>query len=312
MASIKVLTGNLRGKFPESACILVEEAGTRILIDTGCLGQSTGALEADLVVYTHYHPDHIRGHRFVRAERVYAPVGEEPYHTLEDLAKRFAPPIWRRWAEMAQLLIGVNAPPSVTDYYEPGEDICVRGVCIKTIPASGHLATHVILELPGRVAHLSDVDLTSFGPWYGNPEASLERFIDDIQVAAGLDVKLYTTSHVNRLIDKHEARHRLLEYAGKAFEHMRSLLDKAAALGRSSIDAHTLTGRGIVYKKYIEGYEDVMSYFEANMLSKILHLLSTLGCVKPVRGGYTVVSEGSCEALEEYAGRVSSAILSNA
>ncbi|WP_062662600.1 MBL fold metallo-hydrolase [Aeropyrum camini] len=200
MARARLVPGPLSGRFPYSNCLLVEDGGFKVLVDTGCEPWAYGLEGVDALVFTHFHPDHIRGFHRVRAGRVLAPVGEEPYAgSLERLALRFAGEMWREWIDMARLAMDLQGVPEPSEYFRPGEDLCLRGVCLKTYPARGHLLTHTLLEAPGGVVHLVDIDLTGFGPWYGNPEASPELFLLDIRAAAGLEAGEYVSAHKDRV-----------------------------------------------------------------------------------------------------------------
>ncbi|WP_165487859.1 MBL fold metallo-hydrolase [Aeropyrum pernix] len=286
MAGARLVPGPLGGRFPFSNCVLVEDAGFKVLVDTGCEPWERGLVDVDVVVFTHFHPDHIRGFHRLRAGRVAAPEGEEPYAgRLERLALRFAGERWREWISMARLVMDLEGVPEPGEYFRPGEDLCFRGVCIKTYPARGHLQTHTLLELPGGLVHLVDIDLTGFGPWYGNPEASPELFLLDIEAAAAMEARSYLSAHKDRVYSRSEGVEALARFAGRLVEQAEGVYKALEAAGRP-LWPWELTGRGIIYRRYLEGMETIMSYFEGVMIEKLLGLLGLWGCARKTPGGY--------------------------
>ena len=294
MVKVLLVEGPNGGKFPFSNCLLVEGDGVRVLVDTGCYPNLPEGF-FDAVVYTHFHPDHIRGFEAVagRAGRVFAPRGEEPYRSLKDLAVRFAPGIVGDWLAMAEV-IGLSGVPRADEYYEPGEDLCVKSLCMRTYPARGHLLTHTLIEVDGHL-HLVDIDLTGFGPWYANPEASPSLFLDDIEMAAGLEARNYTTAHKQGVLARGEAASMLARYAERLIGHAEAVYK---LLGEEPKTPQDLTGSGAIYRRYIPGFERVMSYFEAMMIEKVLPLLSLWGCARRARRGW-VRRECSLEPIRE-------------
>ncbi len=283
---VRFIVGPNRGRFPYSNCLLLESAMASILVDSGCGAQNLTAVKDGInaVIYTHYHPDHISGHHMLGRVRVYAPEGEMPYKSLEDLARRFASTHYKEWMEFAMSYVGVKTVPIADEYYKPGEDVCIRDVCIKTIPAPGHLKTHTILELSGSHIHLTDIDLTSFGPWYANPESDPLQFIADIDLALSLDARLYTTSHKEEEFSPDKAREALVRYSYRIFEVAWSIYNSIGP--GEEVTGWNLAGRGVVYRRYAPGIERLMKYFEAMMIDKLLPILHAVGCIERRRKGY--------------------------
>ncbi len=296
MANARLIVGPNGGKFPFSNCLLIEEGPTAVLVDAGCSHDNIARLRDRVthVVFTHHHPDHISGYNLLQGKPTYSPAQEEPYRSLEDLGKRYATTHYREWIHMATTLMGVKTVPVASEYYKPGEDVCIRGICLKTIPAPGHLLSHTLVEPSPGWLHITDIDLTGFGPWYANPEASPLQFLADIEKAYHYGAKCYTTSHKPDRYCGDEARDRLRRYALRIVESLEAVYNALPESGYA--DEWSLTGRGLLYRRYLPGVEDIMRYFEAALIRKLLPILHTLGCAEPGLDGYR--RRGGCSGID--------------
>ena len=287
-----LIVGERSGKFPYSNSLLVKTSSNdTILVDAGAgtpLREIIGKI--DLVVITHYQPDHIRFLNMIRGKKVYAPAYDTAYRSLVELAKRFAPPVWRTWYEMAQSL-GVPQELPEPMVYEEGD--IIHG--IEPILLPGHLRSHHAL-LIGETLFGADMDLTSFGPWYGNPESSLEGIIADACVIAELAPKIYYSSHIPYTVKKEQLPRALVEYIDKVFVHAERILTVLDIEG--PLKPEKLVGKGLIYPRHPSTYRELYMFFEESMIGKLLEYLSAAGVAYKSRQGYTVHS-GWRERLEE-------------
>ncbi len=288
MTRVMLLVGDRRGRFPGSNCLLVKGSKTTVLVDAGCRREQI--LEArdkvDAVVYTHIHPDHITHHKLLAGKPAVVPEADAPYTSLEALARRYAPEIWMDWIRYAQTVFGLDSPPTPTRTYGPWEEIRVGDVMIEAIPAPGHTRGHHVLLIGGHL-HLSDIDLTGFGPWYAHPESSLEAFISDIRMIAECNASVYTTSHREREFNREEVLGEADRYLESLCRQVRSVASRVARAGRPVVPLD-LAGSGVIYKVYLPGMETVMEYFEANLAWKILDYMTSIGAARRTPKGYLV------------------------
>jgi hypothetical protein len=78
---------------------------------------------------------------------------------------------------------------------------------------------------PGEVLYLGDIDLSSFGPYYGDAWSSLEDFERTLAVVRDIDARWYATFHHIGVLEGRAAFvERLDRFAGVIAERERRLL----------------------------------------------------------------------------------------
>ena len=296
-----LLVGGDRGRFPASNCLLVKGARGAILVDAGCNREQVerAASIADLVVYTHIHPDHITHHSLLTGLPARIPVADAPYKSLEELGKRYAPEIAPHWVEYARTVFSLSRPPE-GEPYEPWEEIRAGDASIVMIPARGHTRGHHY-TLAGSHLHISDVDLTRFGPWYGHPESSIDGFIADMTSALSLaeEAREVTTSHRERAFKPGELPGEIGMYAQALCRQASRVLH--LLLGQAGpVAPQQLAGRGAIYRRYLPGMEVVMRFFETEIIAKLLEAMESRGDTQRLAKGYIArrrQPEGLCRSL---------------
>ena len=279
-----LLVGGDRGRFPASNCLLVRGARGTILVDAGCNRDQVleASRKADLVVYTHVHPDHITHHRILAGTPARIPAADAPFTTLHELGKRYAPEIAGDWVNYARTVFNLDSPPR-GEPYEPWDEVRAGDASIVMIPARGHTMGHHYV-LAGSHLHISDVDLTRFGPWYGHPESSITGFLADMRAALDIGAKKITTSHREREFTAGELPAEMEKYLQSLCRQVGSVHN--ALSPDRPVRPADLAGKGLIYRRYIPGMETVMRYFETQMITKILELLATEGGVAVTSQGY--------------------------
>jgi glyoxylase-like metal-dependent hydrolase (beta-lactamase superfamily II) len=101
------------------------------------------------------------------------------------------------------------------------------GVRVRAIHMPGHTAGHsVLLVEPEGVLFLGDIDLSSFGPYYGDACSSLAEFRRTLQRVAHVPAKVWVTSHHKGAIADRETFMSLLKaFAAKLDWRDQAILD---------------------------------------------------------------------------------------
>ncbi|MFI8997397.1 MBL fold metallo-hydrolase [Streptomyces sp. NPDC053542] len=223
---VRVLIGPERGAYPNGNSLLVQGTAASLVIDPS-LSLVHGAPPADLVLVSHAHEDHIAG------------LGsyDVPVHIhqgdLQALRSREA------------MVAGFGFPPDMTDAldktmrdefhvhgrpdaqgFDDGAVFDLGGRTVTVVHLPGHTAGHSgFLIEPDGFLFLADIDLTSFGPYYGDLGSSLVDFEASMRRCREIDARWYGTSHHKGVVEgAAEFRRRLDAFARVVDERDATLL----------------------------------------------------------------------------------------
>ncbi|MHA6626424.1 MBL fold metallo-hydrolase [Pseudonocardia sichuanensis] len=199
---VTVLAGARRGAYPYGNSLLVRGAAETVVVDPS-LSLVAAAPPADAVVVSHAHEDHVAG--LVRYE--------VPVHVHEaDL------PAVRSHELM---LAGYGLPPHVADGVDEslrnefhlqdrpdatgltdGTTFDLGGRTVTVVHLPGHTAGHSgLLIEPDGFLFVADIDLSSFGPYYGDVGSSLADFEASMRRCREIEARWYGTFHQKGVIE---------------------------------------------------------------------------------------------------------------
>lgn len=242
-----VLFGAEQGKYPDGNSVLVRGRHASMLIDPS-LSAREQALSVDIVALTHAHEDHAAGISGVRFERL--TVHEADVAALRDhgeLMRLYGVPE-RDWAAMTEFVTTrfhfEGWPDAVGFAADTVFDL--GGVTVRAVHAPGHTAGHTVyLVEPDGVLITGDIDLSSFGPYYGDAQSSLEEFEATLTKVAGIEAAHYVTYHHKGVVDGHAA-------FADAVAAYASVIDRRSAALLAMLDTprrfDELVDTGIVYR----------------------------------------------------------------
>jgi glyoxylase-like metal-dependent hydrolase (beta-lactamase superfamily II) len=266
---LSIVYGSNQGRFPFSHSFVVLD---RIcaLIDTGSghdtLKEISRSFKLDMVINSHAHPDHTAGNWIFDGIPVLAPIqGAETHGRLEPLSHRFFPDEalaarWRAW--IAPTMGFRDHPP--TDFFDDGHVFDFGSLRLRAVHTPGHTSDHYCFFEPDQRILLSfDLDLTPFGPWYGNHESSLIELRNSLDLVRQLDAQVVASSHLDPVTTDVES----------AFKDYVSVLDERESrlleLMDSDTDREALVEAAPIYGRH--PYEpELLRWFEGRMID--LHL----------------------------------------
>jgi len=287
--NIYFVPGENRGRFPSCHGLLLTGSET-VLIDAG-VGESQireidRARRIDVLIITHSHPDHIR-HWYLLHDRVIVLPRETPdvVMDLDRLGERFmgSEDLGKEWVRWVRNY-GVRALREPDRRYADGDVLELAGCRLEAIHAPGHLTDHYcFFERITRTLFTTDIDLTSFGPWYGNPEADIEAFQDDVKRVMSLPYERVCSSHKTPITG---SATRYFEAFLESFSRQRqAVLDfcDPPASFEDIVAASPIYRNGFPNKILQKG-------FESNLVRKNLEILLRDGLVEERRGRYVRTS----------------------
>jgi len=208
IGAVTVLYGERRGKYPHGNSVLVRGSRESLLIDPslGVVARPPHERpQVDRVLHSHCHEDHFAG-SFLYPE---APwhfheadlPGIRSLDALMDLYG-YPEPILSAWRKT--VVERFHFTPRADALGFRGDDAfdLGGGVRVEVIHAPGHTRGHCFFRmLPDDVVYLADVDLSSFGPYYGDAWSELEDFERTLAAARALDARHYATFHHIGVLD---------------------------------------------------------------------------------------------------------------
>jgi glyoxylase-like metal-dependent hydrolase (beta-lactamase superfamily II) len=291
LGPVSIYFGEKSGKYPDGNQVVVRGADTLVAFDTPLVANRLGdeLLAADLVVLGHVHEDHMAGlHRLPHAP-VYV-------HEADAEAARSWPGLARHYGYAPAVLEGMHAKIEREFHYVPRPDALAYangaswdlggGVTVRAIHAPGHTSGHcALLVEPGGIAFIGDIDLSSFGPYYGDATSSLAAFRKTLAAVKGLPARAWITSHHKGVItDRGNFLGLLAAFASRLEAREEAI---AAFLRARPATLEELIAHRFVYPKELHDlfYEDV----ERRTISQHLDSLAQSGRVRRDGGTWHAV-----------------------
>ncbi len=254
---VSVFFGEKSGKYPDGNQVIIRGSDTRAAFDTPIVSNHIGPEfdATELVVMGHVHEDHMAGlHRLPRA-RVYVHEADLPaVRSWNGMAAAFG---LTDPALSAQMLSTLQrdffyAPRPDAQGYRDGMSWDLGGSTIRAFHMPGHTAGHcVLLVEPEGVAFIGDIDLTSFGPYYGDACSSLRGFRRSLARLADIPATVWVTSHHRGVYTEREVFLRdLAAFTAKIDTREQRLL---AWLDESPRTLEQLVEQRLLYPKGFEG-----------------------------------------------------------
>jgi glyoxylase-like metal-dependent hydrolase (beta-lactamase superfamily II) len=245
-----------------------------------------GVVDAlDMIILGHVHEDHLAGLGQRDALPLWVHEGDlEAARSWEGMTRHFgySPDVLATWHERMVREFHYQPRPHAMGYVDGHTWDLGGGVRVSAHHMPGHTSGHCVLVVePEGVAFIGDIDLTGFGPYYGDATSSLRQFRHSLKAVRELDAQVWVTSHHRGVITDRDA----FETALQAFvDKLDQRADKLLGMLQhqpQSLDS--LVAQRLVYPV---GYEAAfVNDVERRMIEQHLRELMESGQVRCVDEG---------------------------
>jgi glyoxylase-like metal-dependent hydrolase (beta-lactamase superfamily II) len=210
---VHLVRGENEARFPEANTLLIDDE-ILTLVDAGSNPNQVFSTLRDLghqpedldrIVLTHYHADHKGYANMLRqiseCEVLCHPLAQDGVMAFSNMLKFIgihSQEVKDHWLN----LLDARLPHVKEDYivdgnFQDGKAIDCGEVDLIPLHSPGHTHDHTCFGINGlEKILLVDIDLTDFGPWYGNEVSDIERFEESIQRIINLEPEMGISSHL--------------------------------------------------------------------------------------------------------------------
>jgi len=234
LGHVTVLVGEAGGRYPDGNSLLVTGGEETAIIDPSLtvIGRRGRLPDVDRVLVGHVHEDHVVGDDLFPAAVWHVHELDRPaLGSLDVLMARYGledyPAVEASFREVVAQRFHYQPRPGALALRHGDVLDLGGGVRITVVHAPGHTPGHCVLHVePDDVLYLGDIDLSSFGPYYGDATSSLEDFERTIDLVRGMSARWYATfHHVGVLDGRHAFIERLDRFAAVIASRERRLLE---------------------------------------------------------------------------------------
>lgn len=275
---IMIVEGPNNSKVPYSRSLYID-CSDKVLIDSGADPITLTSIDkeygVELIVNTHYHPDHT-GHNYLfkHATKWINPIEFETVRTIDGVAR--ANGVYQEWGTKGVEMWRKTLPQEwvtnlggISGTYEYEVDYTFGDVKVVFLHTPGHTEGFSCPYFPNLgVAYVGDYDMTSFGPWYNGSDGNIEDFIQSGKRLLTLDAHTFITGHQKGIFSKQDFK--------QAMDKFLAIIDKRDEVieqyARQGLSFEELSNIGIFYpQKALK--EPIFKTWERCGIRKHLHRL---------------------------------------
>jgi len=211
---IRVVPGTGGGRYPDGNALVVSGSEETVLIDPSLTIAAAPPVGIDRVLISHAHEDHLAGVHHYAGVPIHVHAADRLGLTsLDGLMQIYgmAPDTeaaWRR--EVVDAFHYTPRPDAAA--FEEGDAFDLGGTTVHVVHLPGHTRGHSgFLIEPAGALFLGDVDLTGFGPYYGDAWSSLDDWERTLARCRTLEADTYVTFHHKGVVEGRTAFLSLLD-----------------------------------------------------------------------------------------------------
>lgn len=285
---VSLVEGNKNGSYPFAHSLLIE-GDKRVVVDPAAGRQKmqdiidSGPVHS--IINTHYHEDHVTyNYMFPDAEVYFSELDQRGFESIDGMIEMGIGKFMD--AELRAFLIQVYTERfhfngiKPTGLFKGDEEIDFGGIVAQLVHLPGHTPGLYGLHFPEEEFFFcADIDLASFGPWYGDDVSSLEDMISSIKKVKTIKAKWYGVSHEGPVYE---------DVSGPADKYLNVIYSREKKLLEVLGVPKTLDELADLWLMYGKAYNPVNAYRAAEkaLLSKHLEQLERDGKVRNNEGKF--------------------------
>jgi glyoxylase-like metal-dependent hydrolase (beta-lactamase superfamily II) len=220
---VSVLVGANQGRYPSGNTLLVRGTGETVVIDPSIdvLARGGVPIAVDAVINSHSHEDHMACNGFFKDARIHIHHRDLPgAQSIDGLMDVYGFQGASR-AQFRSLVLETFhfTPRPDAIGFSDGDLFDLGGLKVEAVHLPGHTRGHSGFRISNEVFFLSDIDLTGFGPYYGDAWSDLEDFEESLRRVREEEATWYVTFHHKGVI---EGRARFVELV----DSFRAVIDR--------------------------------------------------------------------------------------
>jgi glyoxylase-like metal-dependent hydrolase (beta-lactamase superfamily II) len=213
---LTILFGKENGKYPHGNSLLIKGSKKTAIVDP-CLGivaRKDNLPAVDMILLSHVHEDHVAGTHLFPSASCHAheadAIGMKSIEGMLDIYG-FEGDVREEFEGIITNEFFFEARADVISY-KNAEVFDLGGVTVTAIHTPGHTRGHTCFLVEWQdekgnaksLVYLGDIELTGFGPYYGDAWSSLEDFETSLEFLKTVDAQLWLTFHHKGLIESRE------------------------------------------------------------------------------------------------------------
>ncbi|MFV0523434.1 MAG: MBL fold metallo-hydrolase [Acidimicrobiales bacterium] len=251
--TVSVLVGDENGAYPSGNSLLVRGPGETALIDPSITVVARGGAPAavDAVINSHGHEDHVAGNGLFAGSRVHIHHHDlEAARSLDGLLEvyGFDDDARDTFSAMVVEEFFYTPRPDASGFGDGHVFDLGGGVRLEAMHLPGHTRGHSGF-LTDDVFFLSDIDLTGFGPYYGDAWSDLEQFEASLTKAREVEARWYVTFHHKGIIEGRDRFLKMIDGFTEVIHRRHAKMLDALAEPRSLED---LVAIRFVYRPHVD------------------------------------------------------------